>query len=64
MANPLCIDCKARGEVRQADEVDHEVPLWAGGADDESNFASRCKPDHAAKTGREAAARARGILPG
>lgn len=26
MANPLCIDCKARGEVRQADEVDHEVP--------------------------------------
>ena len=60
MANPLCCDCQAEGVIRQADEVDHDVPLWKGGADDESNYKSRCKPHHAAKTAREAADRARG----
>lgn len=56
--HPLCVDCRAEGYVTQADEVDHEIPLWDGGADDESNFASRCIPHHKAKTDREAAARA------
>lgn len=64
MDNPLCCDCQAEGKVSQGEEVDHIVPLWAGGADDESNYASRCKPHHAAKTAREAAARARGEQPG
>lgn len=59
MSHPLCCDCQAEGLIRQADEVDHDVPLWKGGADDESNFKSRCKEHHAAKTAREAAERAR-----
>ncbi len=63
MDNPLCCDCRAEGTARQADEVDHIVPLWAGGADDETNYASRCKPHHKVKTAREAAARARGEQP-
>lgn len=64
MDNPLCCDCQAEGKVRQADEVDHQVPLWAGGEDAETNYASRCKPHHKVKTAREAAARARGGMPG
>lgn len=56
-AHPLCIDCEAEGKVTAAEEVDHEVPLWQGGADNESNFASRCIPCHKAKTDREAKVR-------
>lgn len=58
--HPLCVDCTAEGRVGAGEEVDHEVPLWKGGADDESNFATRCKEHHAAKTKREAGERARG----
>lgn len=58
--HPLCVDCEAEGITRMADEVDHEVPLWKGGADDETNFTSRCKDHHAAKTACEAAERASG----
>lgn len=60
MDHPLCCDCHDEGIVCQADEVDHVVPLWKGGADDETNYQSLCKPHHAAKTAREAAERARG----
>lgn len=59
-ANPLCVDCRAEGLVRAGDEVDHETPLWQGGRDDETNFATRCFDHHKAKTSREAAERARG----
>lgn len=59
LENPLCIDCKGEGRVVAGDEVDHEVPLWNGGADDESNFSTRCREHHAEKTAREAAERAR-----
>ncbi|UXC18549.1 HNH endonuclease [Comamonas squillarum] len=58
-ANPLCCDCQAEGTVTAGQEVDHIIPLWQGGADDESNYATRCIPHHAAKTKREAAERAR-----
>ena len=60
--HPLCVDCQAEGRTGIADEVDHEVPLWKGGADDESNFASRCKHHHALKTAREATQRAGGAI--
>ena len=51
--HPLCEDCEEAGRVTAAEEVDHVVPLSEGGADDESNFASRCKRCHAAKTARD-----------
>jgi 5-methylcytosine-specific restriction protein A len=53
-ANPLCCDCRAEGRIVAGQEVDHVTPLWQGGADDESNFATRCIEHHKAKTAREA----------
>jgi len=59
--HPLCVECEKEGRVTAADVVDHRIPLWKGGADDESNFQSLCQtPHHDAKTAREAADRARG----
>lgn len=58
--HPLCCHCEQEGRVSQADEVDHVVPLWDGGRDDESNYQSLCVPCHKAKTAGEAARRARG----
>ncbi len=58
--HPLCCHCQQAGRVSQADEVDHVVPLWDGGRDDESNYQSLCVPCHKAKTAGEAARRARG----
>lgn len=52
--HPLCCDCEAQGVTRVADEVDHVIPLWQGGADDEGNYASRCQEHHKVKTAREA----------
>lgn len=51
--HPLCCDCEAEGFVTLGQEVDHVVPLWKGGQDDESNFATRCKDHHAAKTAKD-----------
>lgn len=59
-AHPLCVACEAQGRTRPVDEVDHKVPLWAGGPDDESNLQSLCSPCHELKTAREAAMRAAG----
>lgn len=58
--HPLCEHCEAANRVTAATEVDHRVPLWKGGADDESNFSSTCHDCHAAKTGKEATERASG----
>lgn len=55
--HPLCVECEPEGITRIADVVDHVIPLWKGGADDESNFQSLCDPHHDAKTAREAAER-------
>lgn len=57
--HPLCERCEERERVTAAEEVDHRIPLWAGGADDESNFSSLCRDCHAAKTAAEAAERSR-----
>lgn len=64
MANPLCIACQAEGRVAAGQEVDHRIPLWAGGEDDESNYQSLCTEHHKAKTAREAKDRSRvgGVL--
>ena len=54
-ANPLCVRCQARGDVKAADIVDHIVPhkgdialFW-----DRSNWQSLCKRDHDIKTATE-----------
>lgn len=48
MDHEFCVRC---GD--EATEVDHIVPLSAGGADDESNFQALCKTCHSVKTGRQ-----------
>jgi 5-methylcytosine-specific restriction protein A len=72
-ANPLCIDCLARGRTEAATEVDHEIPhrgdavlFW-----DQTNWRARCKPCHSRKTAtidsgfaRHKAQRAKGDDPG
>jgi 5-methylcytosine-specific restriction protein A len=49
-AEPYCRDCRLKGEERLADEVDHIVPLDAGGSDEDDNVRSLCRPCHAART--------------
>lgn len=56
----LCQACKEQGRVSLGAEVDHKVPLWAGGSDEEGNKWLLCQPHHDAKTAREAAERAAG----
>ena len=51
--SPLCIQCLARGRCVPAEEVDHIVPLKAGGTNDRSNLQALCKACHSAKTMRE-----------
>lgn len=58
--HPLCVGCECKGYVRPAAVVDHVIPLWEGGADDESNYQSLCNPCHDEKTAAEATRRAGG----
>ena len=55
--NGLCVLCQAIGKVSLGREVDHRIPLWAGGSDDDENKQTLCYPCHEAKTAREAAQR-------
>lgn len=36
--HPLCVMCEAEGRVAVAEEVDHIVPLFKGGADEIENL--------------------------
>ena len=59
--HPLCRACEKKGMVTAATVPDHEVPLWAGGADNlETNGQPLCGEDHDAKTKCEARMRAAG----
>ena len=58
--HPLCCMCEAEGRVTAATVPDHIVPLWKGGADDETNLQSLCAEHHDAKTAAEAGERAAG----
>jgi 5-methylcytosine-specific restriction protein A len=58
----LCQTCKRAGRVTAARIVDHKVPLWAGGSDEDSNKEVICQTCHDAKTAREAAQRAQGAM--
>jgi 5-methylcytosine-specific restriction protein A len=52
-ANPLCVECEAKGIVAEATEVDHIVALGLGGTDhphDDTNRQGLCDDCHAAKS--------------
>lgn len=50
---PLCRHCIVRGVLRVATQIDHIVPLWQGGADNDANKQPLCDDCHAVKTLRE-----------
>ena len=58
----LCQECirTAHMPLGTYSAVDHKVPKFEGGTDDDSNCEVICKPHHDAKTARESA-RARGL---
>lgn len=49
--NPLCVECERQGRVAAAVEVDHIVPLAAGGTYDFENLRGLCVPCHRAQHG-------------
>ena len=51
--HPLCVHCEQRGRTTIATQLDHVVPLFRGGVDDDSNFQSLCLACHQAKTADE-----------
>lgn len=57
-----CVRCKADGITRMATIVDHIVPLWAGGPDDDGNRQAISPECHDLKSRHEAACRARGAF--
>lgn len=54
----MCVPCRRGERFTLASEVDHIVPAWENGTDDEGNLQAICKPCHKAKSAREAARRA------
>lgn len=57
-----CARCIESGQLRPAHEVDHVVPLWAGGAEADSNRSAINRGCHKLKTAAEAAMRAAGAF--
>ena len=57
---PCCVMCEAEGVTRAAVELDHIVPLWAGGKDNAGNRQGLCAEHHAAKSAEEARIRSGG----
>lgn len=58
----LCQACRAKGRTALGVAVDHKIPLWAGGSDDDANKWLLCQPCHDVKTAEEARQRAAGGL--
>ena len=56
----LCQPCARRGHVVLARDVDHKVPKFEGGSDDEANLQAICADCHRVKTAEESK-RARGV---
>ncbi len=50
MEHPLCRSCDEQGRVRAATQVDHIVPLYLGGLEEDGNRQSLCDDCHADKT--------------
>jgi 5-methylcytosine-specific restriction protein A len=54
----LCVMCQAAGRVSIGAVVDHRIPLWNGGSDEDDNKQTLCHPCHDEKTALEACERA------
>ena len=54
-----CARCIRDGAIRLAHEVDHVVPIWAGGRESDDNRASINRECHRLKTADEAGMRVR-----
>jgi len=57
-----CARCTLAGVVKLAHEVDHIVPIWAGGREADSNRCAINRDCHRAKTADEARMRALGAF--
>ncbi|WP_374001135.1 HNH endonuclease [Massilia sp. CFBP 13647] len=58
----LCQACAVKGITAVGIDVDHKIPLWAGGSDHESNKWLLCTTCHNEKSAAEAKRRATGEL--
>lgn len=56
----LCQECVRQGRPGPGWLVDHIVPLWEGGSDEDENKQTLCRPCHDAKSAAEAKRRAAG----
>ncbi len=56
----LCQECLRQGLTSVGSDVDHKIPLWKGGSDDDDNKELLCITHHKEKSAREAKDRARG----
>lgn len=56
----MCVLCRAAGKLSIGTVVDHRVPLWAGGSDEDENKQTLCDLCHDTKTATEATQRAGG----
>ncbi len=61
-ADPLCRACRAAGRIRPATELDHIVPLFKGGTDDDANLQGLCADCHADKTREDLGQRKRSAV--
>ena len=52
-----CAACKVSGRLRLANEVDHIVPLWENGSNDDTNLQAINADCHIEKSAREYARR-------
>lgn len=53
-SHPLCEECKRKGRVRKATEVDHITPISDGGSRyNTANLQALCKSCHSRKTMKE-----------
>jgi 5-methylcytosine-specific restriction protein A len=50
---PLCAECKRKGRIAIAEEIDHVIPLHKGGTYDHNNLEGLCKPCHEDKTAKD-----------
>lgn len=52
-AEPLCRDCREKGQVRAATVPDHITPLSQGGTDDDDNIRCLCDECHRKRTAEQ-----------